>query len=128
MTPVTAASMPLFVYGTLRSGASHASLLDEFAERRESGWTRGVAIDGGTGYPVATFGGEAVLRGELVWLRAARADDALRLLDEYEGAEFRRVVIDVVTTTGEVRAYAYENAAPPLPAPSTSAVDQRNGG
>jgi gamma-glutamylcyclotransferase (GGCT)/AIG2-like uncharacterized protein YtfP len=107
---VTAVEAPLFVYGTLRSGASHASLLDQFADRREPATTCGVAVDRGAGYPVAKFGGKALLHGELVWLRVDRIDEGLRRLDEYEGTEFRRVVVDVATANGVVRAYAYEDA------------------
>ena len=102
------------MYGTLRNGASHAWLLDEFAERREPAWTHGVACNSGAGYPVAKFGDEAVLHGELVWLRRDSAADALHLLDEYEGDAFRRVVIDVTTRDGVTRAYAYESAEPGL--------------
>jgi gamma-glutamylcyclotransferase (GGCT)/AIG2-like uncharacterized protein YtfP len=96
------------VYGTLRSGGSHASLLDGFATRREPASTRGVVADSANGYPVATFGGDAVLEGELVWLRAESARAAFRDLDEYEGEEFRRVAVEVTTRNGVVLAYAYE--------------------
>jgi gamma-glutamylcyclotransferase (GGCT)/AIG2-like uncharacterized protein YtfP len=101
----------LFVYGSLRSGAPQAHLLDRFAIARERAKVGGELGGRVRAFPVARFAeaGKAAIVGELVWLDPARADEALAELDRYEGDGFRRVSVSARTEAGEdVLAYAYE--------------------
>jgi gamma-glutamylcyclotransferase (GGCT)/AIG2-like uncharacterized protein YtfP len=104
----------LFVYGTLAPGREAWPVLEPWvvgAPQADS--VAGILYDTGRGYPGATFGPrpEIVVPGEIVHgvvveLDPARAADAHRALDRYEGDEYQRIVVR--TTAGlEVAVYAW---------------------
>ena len=109
--PAVGDELPLFVYGTLRTGERAAPLLGSDAVRRAPATVRGRLVDTGAPYPGAVFGdGEGIVRGELVWLRPATYAATLARLDAYENAPtlFRRVRIVVEVAGRDVQAFAYE--------------------
>lgn len=75
-------ALPLFVYGTLRHGASHAGLLG--AARRRSASTRGTLWRMPAGYPALDPAGDGVVHGELC---EPVPESVLRVLDAYEGVD-----------------------------------------
>jgi gamma-glutamylcyclotransferase (GGCT)/AIG2-like uncharacterized protein YtfP len=87
----------IFVYGTLLPGHDAWPVLQPWVTGTlHSDAVAGCLYDTGRGYPAATFpaGGDAtgsVVHGVVVALEPLRTDDALRALDRYEGAEYRRV-------------------------------------
>ena len=99
----------LFVYGTLRPGQPRWSFLAPFVTdegHRDS--AEGALYDTGNGYPAARFDHAGTIHGRVYPLHLDRLDEALRLLDEVEGAVidlFHRVSI---TTTSGTDAWAYE--------------------
>ncbi|MPZ81515.1 MAG: gamma-glutamylcyclotransferase [Actinophytocola sp.] len=93
----------LFVYGTLRPGASHWPMLEPHAAgepRRAS--LRGTLFDTGRGYPALRLGDGPGVSGWVVEL--ARPAAALSTVDEYEGEEYHRVR---VTLAGGAVAWTY---------------------
>lgn len=96
----------VFAYGTLkRGGCRHHWLRRGGIVRIEPAWTSGVLLHFGE-YPGMVAGRGRVL-GELVRLRSAAI---LRRLDQVEGRQFRRELIDVRTRDGAVRrAWAYKS-------------------
>jgi gamma-glutamylcyclotransferase (GGCT)/AIG2-like uncharacterized protein YtfP len=99
----------LFVYGTLRPGQQRWPFLAPFVmDEGNDGSASGVLYDTGNGYPAARFDRDGIIHGRVYGLRVERLDEALRLLDEVEGAVvdlFRRVAI---TTSSGVEAWAYQ--------------------
>jgi gamma-glutamylcyclotransferase (GGCT)/AIG2-like uncharacterized protein YtfP len=86
-------TLPLFVYGTLRTGESQAPLLGTL-ERRPA-WVRGQLYALPAGYPAVVLGAEGRVHGELV---AAPDERLLALLDRYEGVDeglYERVQCEV---------------------------------
>ena len=109
--PAVDEDLPLFVYGTLRSGERAAHMLEADVIRRAPAKVRGRLVDTGRSYPGAVFectGG--VVEGELVWVRAATYAATLARLDGYEGAPtlFRRVTVVAENGAERVEAFAYE--------------------
>jgi gamma-glutamylcyclotransferase (GGCT)/AIG2-like uncharacterized protein YtfP len=90
-------SQLVFVYGTLRQGASNHFRMDG-AARIASGRVTGrlVVVDWYPGLRLDPEGG-AVL-GEVYQVSAAQ----LAALDGFEGAEYRRVRVPVLTDSGEI--------------------------
>jgi gamma-glutamylcyclotransferase (GGCT)/AIG2-like uncharacterized protein YtfP len=112
--PPTDDYLPLFVYGSLRSGDRAAGLVDGDIITREPAVARGREVDTGVWYPGVVFGSQGDIPGELLWLDQNAFPDVLERLDAYEGVPslFRRVRISVTTESGPTEAYAYEwNAA-----------------
>jgi gamma-glutamylcyclotransferase (GGCT)/AIG2-like uncharacterized protein YtfP len=105
--------LPLFVYGSLRSGDRAADLVDAHVVGREPAVARGRKVDTRAWYPGVVFDADEEVRGELVWLERSAFEDVLERLDVYEGvpALFRRVRVLAITERGSVEAYAYEWAA-----------------
>ena len=99
----------LFVYGTLRPGQERWRFLEPFVtDDGHDDSTAGAVYDTDRGYPAARFDVRGTIHGRVYSLHVERLDEALRLLDEVEGAVvdlFRRVAIK--TSTG-VDAWAYE--------------------
>lgn len=99
----------LFVYGTLRPGQQRWPFLEPFVvDGGEDDVVAGNLFDTGNGYPAARFDRRGDIHGRLYELRSERIDEALRLLDEVEGAVidlFHRV--EVTTKSGRT-AWAYE--------------------
>ena len=97
----------LFVYGTLRRGESHALPEERF---------RGAATVRGRLYPNGPYRGFVPDRdGDEVAGELFEVDDALLAdLDEYEGPEYPRVILDVTNESGEtVSAWVYIFRAAP---------------
>ncbi len=101
----------LFVYGTLTNDAVVQELLGHRLFGRAAvlkGYGR--AFDPAIGYPVIHPQEGATVAGKL--LDGIDAD-ALAILDAYEGAHYRRVIVQVDTLDGRaLNAYAYVPAAP----------------
>lgn len=96
-----ALSLPrLFVYGTLRRGASAASLMDGAAHLGAARF-RGRLYDLGA-HPgaVASDDPDDVVHGELFAFPPREADACLARLDRYEGPAFRRERVRVVLAAG----------------------------
>ena len=99
----------LFVYGTLRRGESRWHHLERFVV--DDGTPDAVAgslFDTGYGYPAAVFGGDGSIIGHVYSLRAETLGEALRHLDEVEGAVrglYQRIAS---TTLAGTEAWAYE--------------------
>lgn len=99
----------LFVYGTLRKVYGHPlhDLIASHSVRSSEARVRGLLFDMGS-YPGMTAGaGEGFVHGELYeidseWPRIIAA------LDEYEGSEYRRELIEAELSSGERNAaWAY---------------------
>ncbi len=99
----------LFVYGTLAAGQQRWRHLAPFVlGAGHEASVPGTLYNTGNGYPAARFDGPGSIRGRIYELDADRLDEALRLLDEVEGAVldlFHRVA---VTTSAGLEAWAYE--------------------
>lgn len=105
----------LFVYGTLLPGQAGWSLLAKFAQGHMDASAAGTLYDTLRGYPTARFGGEGRIRGAAVTLHPASVEEALEVIDEYEGADegrYRRIQIPVVTPDGASDAWAYDHLGP----------------
>ncbi|MCL4795102.1 MAG: gamma-glutamylcyclotransferase [Bryobacteraceae bacterium] len=99
----------LFAYGTLRSGGPrHAVLRRARPARVVEAWAPGRLLDLGE-YP-GLIEGRGRVAGELFEFDSLEA--LLPLLDEIEGARFRRAQIVVETAAGEFTAWAYLWAGP----------------
>lgn len=93
----------LFVYGTLQPGASHWPMIEPHTvgEPRRAR-LRGTLFDTGLGYPALRLGAGPGVSGWTVELAAPTA--TLSTVDEYEGAEYRRVR---ATLDGGSQAWTY---------------------
>lgn len=100
----------LFVYGTLRQGQTARSLIANSIVR----WVKATAIGQIYAFPMGYPGyneGTGLVIGELLWLSDLAA--TLGMLDAYEGADFARVLKQVVTESGEeLWAWIYTLADP----------------
>ncbi|MFY7818025.1 MAG: gamma-glutamylcyclotransferase family protein [Akkermansiaceae bacterium] len=98
----------IFVYGTLRQGASQAHRLNS-SIFIGFGTTAGLLYQVDW-YPGARFDQNAsfCVIGELYWV----TDAQLKALDAFEGREYKRVLIKVITERGEVDAQAWEYQQP----------------
>jgi gamma-glutamylcyclotransferase (GGCT)/AIG2-like uncharacterized protein YtfP len=103
----------LFVYGTLQPGRLRWPLLEPFATGSAPASVPGALYDSGKGWPVAVFDGDPsdAVPGVLVDLDPHRLDAALELLDQVEGGVTDLVRRVVVTTTGQLAAWAYHWSA-----------------
>jgi gamma-glutamylcyclotransferase (GGCT)/AIG2-like uncharacterized protein YtfP len=102
----------LFVYGSLREGQSARSLIASRIRRCERATAAGAIYVLPTGYS-ALVESDAPSRvtGEVIWLTDLR--QALELLDEYEGADYARVIRTVQLATGElISSWIYVLAEP----------------
>ena len=98
----------LFVYGTLMAGQSAHNMVAPAVERCTPAELPQADLHHLGAYPMATVGDGAV-SGELLWLRPQVAVEFFQRLDEYEGAEYLRVLRPVLLCeTGElVTAWVY---------------------
>jgi gamma-glutamylcyclotransferase (GGCT)/AIG2-like uncharacterized protein YtfP len=96
----------VFVYGTLRAGASHGGMLDAF--KRHDARVRGRLYDLPEGYPaIVPVEADEWVYGELV---DGVPDRVLGLLDHYEGVEeglYQRVVVEAWLGLRPVPAWAW---------------------
>src|SRR5687767_14272359 len=108
--PQTDDYLPLFVYGSLRSGDRAARLVDADVISREPAVARGRKVDTGAWYPGVVFDYGREVPGELLWLNQNAFLIVLERLDAYEGVPslFRRVRVTVAAKSGPTEAYAYE--------------------
>lgn len=104
----------LFVYGTLRSGASAAHLpAGEIVERRPAVMP-GYALYGRTSpYPLAAPHPGTEVVGEAVRIRPERTSAVLASLDEYEGDEYVRVTANLSVAGQAVTAHVWVARRPP---------------
>ncbi|HYM90017.1 MAG TPA: gamma-glutamylcyclotransferase family protein [bacterium] len=113
----------LFVYGTLRNDTVVQGLLGHRLFGRPAvlrGYHR--EVDPAIGYPVILPRAGATVAGKVLDVDA----DALAILDAYEGARYRRIIVQVETLEGRLLdAYVYVPAA--LPARDPSAVPPPTG-
>jgi gamma-glutamylcyclotransferase (GGCT)/AIG2-like uncharacterized protein YtfP len=79
----------LFVYGTLQPGASAWHLMEPHVVESEETHLPGTLFDTGQGYPALRPGAGLGVPGFV--LRLKSPEEALPLLDEYEGEDYRRV-------------------------------------
>lgn len=101
----------LFVYGTLRPTGRAHGVIASLVIRHEAAVLHDYRLVGeGHRYPwcIESLGHEVA--GDLLWLR--RPDEALELVDRYEGVddprpEYRRVVAEVMTADGPEPAWLY---------------------
>ena len=98
----------VFVYGLLKPGFSLHHVAEPFLVSARPGRTRGRLYDADV--PAARFDEDGEITGFVFNLEESLLDEALRILDELEdeGDVYRRVVVEVSTDTGIVRAFAYE--------------------
>jgi gamma-glutamylcyclotransferase (GGCT)/AIG2-like uncharacterized protein YtfP len=111
----------IFVYGLLKPGQRLHYVAEPFVTRSEQATARGRLYDAGSseaspsdGLPAARFDEDGDIDGNVFWLDEARLDEALRVLDELEdeGAEYRRITVDVRIADKTVSAFAYEYLLP----------------
>ena len=98
----------VFCYGTLLPGEVRWPHLEPFVVAHEPDQVSGRLFDTGLDYPAARFDHVGVIKGHVFTLDLARRSEALRLLDEIEGAVeglYHRVTL--VTALGR-RVYAYQ--------------------
>lgn len=122
--PDTSAIDHLFVYGTLLPGQPRWSFLEPFVvDEGRVDEVPGAVYDTGRGYPAARFGpvaqfgppagpgGDGIIRGRTFRLAADRLHEALRVLDDVEGAVAGLYTRVVVATSVGTSAFAYEYGA-----------------
>ncbi|MEY2444115.1 MAG: phosphatidylcholine synthase [Ilumatobacteraceae bacterium] len=99
----------LFVYGTLAPGQQRWPHLAPFVvDEGHDAAVVGALYDTGNGYPAARFDRPGVITGRIYELRVEHLDEALRQLDEVEGAVLDLFGRVAVTTVAGVEAWAYE--------------------
>ncbi len=98
-----------FVYGTLMPGHLRWPLLEPYVVDHVPGTVAGRLYDTGWGYPAARFDEAGEISGVVCVLDPARVDEVWALLDEVEGAQYQRRVVEVAVVDGPtVRAGSYE--------------------
>jgi gamma-glutamylcyclotransferase (GGCT)/AIG2-like uncharacterized protein YtfP len=114
----------LFVYGTLRRNAPRNPMQELLAEHSQ--WLGEATVQAKL-YRVGAYTGivypeQGHVSGEVFTIDPAQWDAVMTRLDEYEGADYRRQLIEAVLQSGEtVTAWAYtlaegrENSAPVTP-------------
>jgi gamma-glutamylcyclotransferase (GGCT)/AIG2-like uncharacterized protein YtfP len=96
----------LFVYGTLAPGQVAWSTLAPHARATWETTVAGRLYDTGRGYPAAVFGPGT---GQVAGWCCALEDAPIADLDQWEGEEYRRIV---VTAADGTEAFAYHWQAP----------------
>lgn len=101
----------LFVYGTLAPGRQNHDVLRDIPGEWESAIVRGKLMDEGWGAELGCPGIIPTDDGEEVQgfiLASDHLSNHWSMLDEYEGAGYRRVAVLATTNSGEyVEAYVY---------------------
>lgn len=99
----------LFVYGSLRrmGGAFERLLADAAIDVRDAVLDDHALFGWGLPYPfVRPESGRRVV-GDVVEIDPDRIEEVLRAVDEYEGSDYRRVVVEVDADGESVTAYVY---------------------
>ena len=110
----SAANTRLAVYGTLAPGRVNHHQLAGLSGRWRQGTVRGWLKDAGWGAPLGYLGLVLDSAGPVVEVHlfeSPNLPDHWSRLDEFEGAEYRRVVAEVHTADGDVPACIYVIAA-----------------
>ena len=104
----------LFVYGSLLPGQSNWHVLAPWvADAGTPDSAAGDLFDTGRGWPAAVFApGAGRIVGRVFTLAAATSDEALAVLDEFEGIHEGAYTRIEVTTHGGRTAWAYNSGAP----------------
>jgi gamma-glutamylcyclotransferase (GGCT)/AIG2-like uncharacterized protein YtfP len=101
----------VFVYGSLRSGHRGRDLVEPYVRDWEPATVHGELFDFPGGYPgVLLTRSRRLVMGELLWLREPAS--SLASLDEYEGADYRRELVQVDHIGGPTWAWIYVLADP----------------
>lgn len=80
--------LPVFVYGTLRSGQSNDRLLADIAYRVRVATVRGLRLHDAGWFPYAMSGDtDDLVVGEVQWLSAGHYAETLARLDRLEGCD-----------------------------------------
>ncbi|MFC5411376.1 gamma-glutamylcyclotransferase [Larkinella bovis] len=105
----------IFVYGTLLSASKKpmAQYVRQHSQLVGPGFSPGRLYDLGT-YPGAVFDPDAEtwVHGEVYSFRETGAPAFLRTLDDYEGAEYDRILVSVKTANGTVDCWTYRFIQP----------------
>jgi gamma-glutamylcyclotransferase (GGCT)/AIG2-like uncharacterized protein YtfP len=124
--------LPIFVYGTLKTGEERAHQWPVAPKRIEPAVARGALYDLGP-YPALTEGSDAVL-GELWHIGAEHLLKTITVLDRIEGfgtddidLYVRRITPVTVPTAAAQEAYAYFIADPATLSGSRRVVPNREG-
>jgi gamma-glutamylcyclotransferase (GGCT)/AIG2-like uncharacterized protein YtfP len=98
----------IFVYGLLKPGFSLHHIVEPFVVESSEGRVRGKLYDADV--PAARFDEDGNIEGFVFQLDERRLNEALAILDELEdeGDVYRRIVVDVESNEGAVKAFAYE--------------------
>ncbi len=108
----------LATYGTLSPGrVNHHQLADLEGQWRQGtvrGWLGAAGWAAPLGYPGLVLDSAGPLV-DVHLFESSELPDHWRRLDEFEGAEYRRVIAQVSTADGEVPAWIYVIAAPDSP-------------
>ncbi len=100
------ADYPIFVYGTLLSRHFAHRLISLAVAGSAQGRLPGVRLHDLGSYPMAVEGAGEV-HGEVHWLRPDLLAATLERLDEYEGREYRRLLLPIDLGDRQVEAWAY---------------------
>ncbi|MHA3050998.1 gamma-glutamylcyclotransferase family protein [Acinetobacter sp. ANC 4641] len=102
----------LFTYGTLRPGHANAHILGNMGGKWQIGYVRGVVhiLDWGPdqGLPALVLDPQAEKIEGLLFSTEKLADN-WEMLDDFEGFQYQRVMVDVELESGEmVQAWTYQ--------------------
>ena len=101
----------LFVYGSLRTGQSARALVEPFVRAWEPATIVGELFDFPSGYPAVVLTPQGgIVMGEL--LRLADAAQCLAVVDEYEGSDYTRELVQVHHVGGPTWGWVYVLADP----------------
>jgi gamma-glutamylcyclotransferase (GGCT)/AIG2-like uncharacterized protein YtfP len=85
--------LPIFTYGTLKP-SSHDSLIHGITEGSLEGYLEGYELRNAQDYPIAVPNPNEIIWGTIAWLELQNYDEIIKLLDIYEGSEFKRIVVE----------------------------------
>jgi gamma-glutamylcyclotransferase (GGCT)/AIG2-like uncharacterized protein YtfP len=91
-----AASVGIFVYGTLMPGRLRWPLVAEHVVTRAPDAVRAVLFDTGRGYPAVVLDAGGSTHGWVLELRATTVATVLDRLDRVEGPEYQRTTVTTV--------------------------------
>lgn len=99
----------LFVYGSLRrmGGAFERLLADAALDVREAILDDHALFGWGLPYPFVRPESGSRVVGDVVEIDPQRIEEVLQAVDEYEGADYRRVVVEVDAEGETITAYVY---------------------
>ena len=118
----------IFVYGLLKPGFSLYGVAEPFVVSSTPATASGRIYDAGV--PAARFDEDGTIEGFVFWLDPERMEEALQVLDELEdeGEVYVRQEIQVRTSAGEQRVFAYHYLPSVEGLPDVGAVWERRDG